>query len=83
MINLIVTKNAEFRDNWNIATHICKRFNVLSKLHRVEIYGVLRGDMDLDNAFCLDAMIHALLVTLTNEPYAKVARKTYMAKNDI
>lgn len=43
VINVVTTANRTLYDRNAVATHICKRYNVLQKYHRVLIYEVVRN----------------------------------------
>jgi hypothetical protein len=45
-VNLIVAGSAEFYERQAVATHICKRFNLLCKFHRVFVHEAIRGEVE-------------------------------------
>jgi hypothetical protein len=47
-VNLIVTPSKKFVDYFRVSTHICKKWNVRSKLARVAIFEGTRGGIDMN-----------------------------------
>lgn len=43
VVNLTVATTKEFANHHIIATHICKKYNVIMKWHRIVVHEVLRG----------------------------------------
>jgi hypothetical protein len=88
-INLIVTGNVEEANSFNLATHICKAWNVRDKWNRLIIYEKLRNRPDQilwiyqilwpDD---FDKKLEALLVNLTG-PYGVALRAAYRAQHGL
>jgi len=84
-VNLIVSSSRLFSDCYNVATHICKTYNLRYKHHRVLVHEVVRNPtaniVMLDSIYeDFDPGVKNLLRTLTG-PHAATMREAYKAKH--
>lgn len=54
-VNLIVTGNEKFANQHRLATYVCKRLNILNKLHRITVFQALLYGNKWDPIAALDS----------------------------
>lgn len=93
-VNLIVTPSQEYAETFHTATHICKKYNLRAKYHRVLVHESLRGEHDVE-ALRL-AILHktfpegirfpvevANLLDVFRSDYGKALQKAYRAQQGL
>ena len=82
-INLIVTSSVAYRDNFILGTHICKRFNLLVKRHRLAVFDALFAKDNFDkNKIGLDKDVADLLHKLKG-PHGRSLREAYRIQHGL
>jgi len=85
VINLIVTQSEKFRDRWNISTHICRKYNLRQKSHRILVYETLRGNFNPEYwqpEYLPPPEVLNLLKNI-NGPYGEAIYAAYRTQNNL
>lgn len=82
-INLVVSSKLKYVTSFNLATHICKSFNVMKKFYRIVIHQTLRGDTSFHvYHWELEPQVRMLLINMIG-PHGAAIRAAYRAKHGL